>query len=203
VALIWAAAASSFFGSIEELQQFVGGLAANVNKPAMVVDLISKSWLGPFGGLLALLGVIAAPLTSGDTALRSARLIAADFLKIDQKPIKKRLMISIPIFVLTFLILQMNFDILWRYFAWCNQTLAVFTLWAITVYLAKRKRFYGISLLPAMFMTAVSVSYILIAPEGFHLSPVISYSAGIAVSIGLSAFFFFKNYAGKQTNERG
>ncbi|MBV5342292.1 carbon starvation protein A, partial [bacterium] len=75
---------------------------------------ISKSWLGPVGGVLALLGVIAAPLTSGDTALRSARLIAADFLKFDQKPMSKRLIISIPLFVATFLILQMDFNILWR-----------------------------------------------------------------------------------------
>ncbi|MDD3079633.1 MAG: carbon starvation protein A [Paludibacter sp.] len=192
VALIWAAAAASFFGSIEGLQHFVGGLAPTANKPAVVVDLISRSWLGKFGGFLALLGVVAAPLTSGDTALRSARLIAADFLKIDQKPIAKRLLISIPIFVLTFIILQMNFDILWRYFAWCNQTLAVFTLWAATVYLSSRKRFYGITLLPAVFMTAISVSYILIAPEGFHLSPLISYSAGILTATSLIILFFIK-----------
>jgi carbon starvation protein CstA len=195
VALIWAAAAASFFGSIEGLQHFVADLAPTSNKPAVVVDLISKQWLGTFGGILALLGVIAAPLTSGDTALRSARLIAADFLHFDQKPIKKRLMISIPIFILTFLILQMNFDVLWRYFAWCNQTLAVFTLWAITVYLAKQQKMYWITLVPAMFMTAVSVSYILIAPEGFHLSSTIAYTAGIAASLSFSILFWFKNNA--------
>ncbi|MBP1675706.1 MAG: carbon starvation protein [Bacteroidetes bacterium] len=192
VALIWAAAASSFFGSIEGLQHFVAGLAPTVNKPAVVVDLISKTWLGQFGGILALLGVIAAPLTSGDTALRSARLIAADFLKLDQKPVSKRLLISIPLFVLTFLVLQMNFDILWRYFAWCNQTLAVFTLWAITVYLAKQKKWYGISLMPAMFMTAVSISYILMAPEGFALKGNIPVASGIIASILLFALFFHK-----------
>jgi len=192
VALIWAAAASSFFGSIEGLQQFVADLAPTANKPAVVVDLISKQWLGQFGGVLALLGVIAAPLTSGDTALRSARLIAADFLHFDQKPMKKRLMVSIPIFILTFLILQMNFDILWRYFAWCNQTLAVFTLWAITVYLAKQQKMYWISLVPAMFMTAVSVSYILIAPEGFNLSSTFSYTAGIVVCLTVCVLFWFK-----------
>lgn len=192
VALIWAAAASSFFGSIEGLQEFVAGLAPTANKPAVVVDLISKQWLGTFGGILALLGVIAAPLTSGDTALRSARLIAADFLHFDQKPIKKRLIISVPIFILTFLILQMNFDVLWRYFAWCNQTLAVFTLWAITVYLAKQQKMYWISLVPAMFMTAVSVSYILIAPEGLHLSSIIAYTAGIAACLTACILFWFK-----------
>lgn len=192
VALIWAAAAASFFGSIEGLQHFVSELAPTANKPAVVVDLISKSWLGHIGGILALLGVIAAPLTSGDTALRSARLITADFLHFDQKPIKKRLMISIPIFILTFLILQMKFEILWRYFAWSNQTLAVFTLWAITVYLAKMKKFYWISLIPAVFMTAVSITYILISPEGFQLSETFSYTFGIVASISLFVLFQIK-----------
>jgi len=199
VALIWAAAAASFFGSVEGLQHFVADLAPTANKPAVIVDLISKQWLGSFGRILALLGVIAAPLTSGDTALRSARLIAADFLHFDQKPLKKRLMISIPIFLLTFLVLQMNFDVLWRYFAWSNQTLAVFTLWAITVYLAKQQKMYWISLVPAVFMTIVSVSYILIAPEGFHLSSMVSYSGGIVVSLAVCLLFWFKNtskYAG-------
>lgn len=192
VALIWAAAAASFFGSINGLQEFVSGLAPTANKPAVVVDLVSKQWLGHVGGILALLGVIAAPLTSGDTALRSARLITADFLNFDQKPIKKRLIISIPIFVLTFLILQMKFEILWRYFAWSNQTLAVFTLWSITVYLARKNKFYWISLIPAIFMTAVSVTYIMIAPEGFHLSQTISYSVGLAVAAGITLLFWYR-----------
>lgn len=192
VALIWAAAAASFWGSVDGLQHFVAGLAPTANKPAIVVDVISRTWLGHFGGILALLGVIAAPLTSGDTALRSARLIAADFLHLEQKTIARRLMISVPLFVLTFLILQMNFDVLWRYFAWSNQTLAVFTLWAVTVYLAKRKKFYGISLVPAMFMTAVSVSYILSAPEGFHLSWVFSVATGIVVAMLIFVLFLMK-----------
>lgn len=192
VALIWAAAAASFWGSVDGLQHFVAGLAPTANKPAIVVDIISRTWLGHFGGILALLGVIAAPLTSGDTALRSARLIAADFLHLEQKTIARRLMISVPLFVLTFLILQMNFDVLWRYFAWSNQTLAVFTLWAVTVYLAKRKKFYGISLVPAMFMTAVSVSYILSAPEGFHLSWVFSVATGIVVAMLIFVLFLMK-----------
>ena len=192
VALIWAAAASSFYGSVQGLQEHVASLASNVNAPAQIVDQISKTWLGPVGGVLALLGVIAAPLTSGDTALRSARLIAADFLKIDQKPISKRLLISVPLFLLTFVILQLDFNVVWRYFAWCNQTLAVFTLWAITVYLYKQKRFYGISLLPAMFMTAVSVSYIFISPEGFKLSYSISVFAGVLSSVFLLLLFLYK-----------
>lgn len=185
VALIWAATASSFFGSVGGLQEYVAGLPTTANKAAEVVNLISREWLGTVGGFLALLGVIAAPITSGDTALRSARLIVADFLHIDQKPIKKRLLVSIPIFVLTFVILTIDFDILWRYFAWCNQTLSVFTLWAITIYLAKKNRLYIISLLPAMFMTCVSVSYILIAPEGFGLP----YWCGVGVSLAVTVAF--------------
>ena len=200
VALIWAAAASSFYGSVHGLQEHVASLTSNTNAPAQIVDQISKTWLGPVGGVLALLGVIAAPLTSGDTALRSARLIAADFLKIDQKPISKRLLISIPLFLLTFLILQVDFNVVWRYFAWCNQTLAVFTLWAITVYLFKQKRFYGISLLPAMFMTAVSVSYIFISPEGFNLSYVVSVFAGIISSVILLLLFLYKT--NRKTTDR-
>ncbi|MDR0371666.1 MAG: carbon starvation protein A, partial [Prevotellaceae bacterium] len=180
------------FGSIGGLQEFVSGLAPNENKAAVVVDLISKEWLGALGGLLALLGVIAAPITSGDTALRSARLIAADFLKFDQQTIKNRLIISIPIFALSFLILQINFDILWRYFAWCNQTLAVFTLWAITVYLARNRKMYWITLIPALFMTAVCTAYILISPEGFGLSALVSYITASVVCLSTFALFAVK-----------
>lgn len=189
VALIWAAAASSFWGSIDGLQGFVATLPPTANKAAEVVDKISRTWLGSFGGLLAMLGVIAAPITSGDTALRSARLIAADFLHIDQKPIKKRLLVSVPIFLLTFVILQVNFDILWRYFAWTNQTLAVFTLWAITVYLCRRQRNFYVAIVPALFMTAVSVCYILVAPEGFGLPGWIGNVACAAVVLASAIAF--------------
>lgn len=189
VALIWAAAASSFWGSIDGLQEFVATLPPTANKAAEVVDKISRTWLGSFGGLLAMLGVIAAPITSGDTALRSARLIAADFLHIDQKPIKKRLLVSVPIFLLTFVILQVNFDILWRYFAWTNQTLAVFTLWAITVYLCRQQRNFYVAIVPALFMTAVSVCYILVAPEGFGLPGWIGNVACAAVVLASAIAF--------------
>ncbi len=191
VALIWAAAASSFFGSVEGLQTYVAGLPSTANKAADVVNLISNEWLGRFGGMLALLGVVAAPITTGDTALRSARLIVADFLHIDQRPIVKRLLVSVPIFLLTIVVLNIDFDILWRYFAWCNQMLAVFMLWAITVYLAKRRRVYAIALLPALFMTCVTVSYILIAPEGFRLPYWWGVGASFGVSAGLLGMFFY------------
>lgn len=192
VALIWAAAASSFFGSVEGLQEFVAQLAPTANKPAVVVDKISREWLGQVGGFLALLGVVAAPLSTGDTALRSARLMTSEFVKLEQKSMKNRLIIAVPLFLLTFLILTLDFDVIWRYFAWWNQTLSVFTLWAITVFLARNKRFYTVSLLPALFMTAVTLTYILLAPEGLSLPPAIAYTIGLVVTVALLILFFYR-----------
>ena len=183
LALIWAAAAGTFFADkdvygIDGLQAFAAQHPGE-NIAALVIDKVSRSWLGTVGGILAIIGVIAAPITSGDTALRSARLIVADFLKWDQRPIPKRLMIAIPLFLCVFGMVFVDFNIVWRYFAWTNQTLATFTLWAGTVWLYKgerreargeRFRFgYLIALVPAVFMTMVCSSYILIAPEGLHM----------------------------------
>lgn len=162
VALIWAAAVVAFTGSYDQLQATMKG-----STPAVLVNDLSRTWLGTFGGILAILGVIAAPITTGDTALRSARLIASDFMGIPQKAISKRLMVAIPIFVLCFITMLLPYEVLWRYFAWCNQLLAVFTLWAITVYLASHKKLYYITLIPACFMTSVTMTYIFYAPEGF------------------------------------
>lgn len=184
VALIWAAAAVAFTGGYAGLQEFLG-----TGSPAILVNDLSKSWLGTFGGILAILGVIAAPITSGDTALRSARLIAADFLGVKQKKIVKRLIISVPIFVLCFLIMLMPYDALWRYFAWCNQVLSVFTLWTITVWLARNAKPYVITLIPALFMTMVTVTYIFFAPEGFGIiserlfGMPVSYEASVGAGI--------------------
>lgn len=164
VALIWAAAAITFTGGYDSLQQTLGA-----GSPALLVDALSKNWLGAVGGVLAILGVIAAPITSGDTALRSARLIAADFLKVPQKKIGRRLAVSVPIFIVCFVIMLLPYDALWRYFAWCNQVLSVFTLWTLTVWLAKMKKPYIVTLLPAVFMTVVTTTYIIFAPEGFGI----------------------------------
>lgn len=190
VALIWAAAAITFTGGYSGLQDFLGN-----GSPAILVNDVSKSWLGTFGGILAILGVIAAPITSGDTALRSARLIAADYLGVKQKNVMKRLAVSVPIFGICFLIMLMPYDALWRYFAWCNQVLSVFTLWTITVYLARHNRQYVVTLLPAMFMTCVTVTYIFFAPEGFGaLSRLltgypISYEIALSIGLGVTAVF--------------
>lgn len=192
VALIWAAAAITFTGGYQELTTY---MAEHNNSAGALVNDLSISWLGTFGGILALLGVIAAPITSGDTALRSARLIAADFLHIDQSKIGKRLLVSLPIFAASFFIMLIDFSVLWRYFAWCNQTLSVFTLWAVTVYLARKKKVYIITLIPAMFMSAVSTSYILYAPqpEGFGLPYNIAVGVGIGVAVLLCLLFFNYN----------
>lgn len=191
VALIWAAAATYFFHTESGIALFAAD-SGNDNA-AIVVDSITKEWLGTIGGLLAVLGVIAAPITSGDTAFRSARLIVADFLHIDQKPILKRLLISVPLFVVGFIILHVNFSVLWRYFAWCNQTLAVFTLWALTVYLVRENKPYIITLIPALFMTAVCTTYILMAPEGLALPEVWAYAiAAVVVLFVFGLFLYWK-----------
>ncbi len=200
VALIWAAAASSFYGSIDGLND---ALAQNGNNAAVIVDQITTSWLGGFGSLLAMLGVVFAPITSGDTALRSVRLMIADIFKMEQKSISSRLMITIPVFAATLAILQLDFSVLWRYFAWSNQTLAVFTLWAITVYLSNRGKAYIISLIPALFMSMVCITYICYAPEGLALG--YNLSVGIAALVSMLFLVLFmknkrKNYDNRESN---
>ena len=139
---------------------------------------------------------MAAPITSGDTALRSARLIVADFFHIEQRSIRKRLLICIPIFLVTMGLLVYSFSdadgfkIIWRYFAWCNQTLAVFTLWAITVWMVQARKNYWLTLIPALFMTSVCSTYIVIAPEGLSLSPTVAYPIGIICTVIAAVWFF-------------
>ena len=186
VAMIWAAISMSFFGGIRELNSI---MAENQGNAAFVVNEISNTLLGKFGAVLALLGVVAAPITSGDTAFRSARLIVSDFMKLRQGPILNRLLISIPLFAIGYFLTQINFAVIWRYFAWSNQTLATIVLWTITVYLLTSRKNYWITLLPALFMTAVITSYLFLAPEGFALSKSISYTVGLVVTAGGFAGF--------------
>lgn len=189
VAMIWAAIGMSFWGGIKELNDT---MTANNGNAAVLVNEASHSLLGKFGGLLALLGVVAAPITSGDTAFRSARLIVADLLKYRQGPVKNRLYVSVPLFVVGFLLTRIDFSIIWRYFAWSNQTLAMIVLWAITVYLAQERKPFWITLVPAVFMTAVTSTYILVAPEGFLLPSGISYPTGALISVAaLAAFLIY------------
>jgi carbon starvation protein CstA len=186
VALSWAAAAISFFGSVGGLQEF---LQANDNNAAIVIDKIANSWLGKFGGMLAIVGVIAAPITSGDTAFRSARLIIADFIGYSQRSISNRIIISAPLFIAALGILQINFDVIWRYFAWSNQTLATATLWTITVYLVTAKKNFLITLIPSLFMTMVISTYIAVAPEGFGLPSVTGNITGFVCTVCSLAIF--------------
>lgn len=162
IALIWAAIAMAFFHGPTGLGE---QLAEHGGNAAWAVDVISHTTLGQVGAVLALLGVVAAPITSGDTAFRGARLIVADIFKIDQRPIIKRFAVCIPLFVVGYGITLVNFDVVWRYFAWANQTLAAVVLWSIYVWLARRKRNYWVALVPAVAMTFVVTCFIYISPQ--------------------------------------
>jgi len=202
VALIWATVAMFFFynNPTPGYETIAGGAAAVGDAPS-VVNLICNDWLGLFGGILALLGVVAAPITSGDTALRSARLIIADFIKVEQHSISKRLAICVPLFaaVMALLIWQMNdkegFNMIWSWFGWSNQTLSVFMLWAITVYLVQQKKPYVITLIPAIFMTVVCVTFLL-SEQLFKIPVGMTWSiAGATMVITLSWFcLWYRKY---------
>ncbi len=201
VALVWAAAATYFFGKNGLINEATGkGFDGGT-----VATMISKDWLGTFGSILALIGVAVAPISSGDTALRSARLVIADFLKIDQKGMGKRLLIAIPMFVVTAVVLIWSmtdangFGMLWRYFGWSNQLLSVFTLWAISVYLQRSKGglWYLITMLPAMFMTTVCTSFILILEKGGFGLP---YGVGVGIGLVLSVIFAIVFLAKRKKN---
>ena len=190
IALIWAAAAIAFTGGYQGLTDY---MAVPGNSQGTLVNDISFGWLGAVGGVLAILGVVAAPISTGDTALRSARLILAEVFRLPQHKFMNRLMLSLPLFALTFVLMMVDFEVLWRYFAWCNQTLAVFTLWACTVYLAKKGTWYVITLVPALFMQVVTVSYILMAPvpEGFGIDHTVSFitaALSCVVTLGMFAY---------------
>jgi len=187
IALIWAAAGVAFYGSTQMLSD-----ALTESGQSGVVYQISHDMLGRTGGILAIIGVVVCPITSGDTAFRSARLILAEWTKLDQKKIRSRLIITVPILTVSAVLTHLDFNVLWRYFSWSNQTLAMIALWVATSYLVKNKRRWYASLLtglPATFMTAVSMTYILVAEEGLKLSTGIAYPVGFA-----AAFIMFMLY---------
>jgi len=199
VALIWAAAAAYFFGPDSVVD--VSGKSG-----AAIVGIIANTWFTPVIATITILGVISAAVTSGDTALRSARLIVADFMHFDQKPIKNRLIISIPMFAVTAAILVYSisdakgFQLIWRYFAWANQVLATVTLWAITIYLAKNKGklWYLLTLIPSLFMTMVTGCFLFVAKAsdgglGSLLPRPVGYGIGAAITLlGLLLFLVWK-----------
>ena len=209
VALIWATASMYFFyyGGWREvvsadtvnafMSQADGGktLVQFFDAPTVVKEICS-GWLGLFGGILALLGVVAAPITSGDTAFRSARLIVAEAMKMEQRTIRKRLYICIPMFAVAILLLvwQMEnpngFNVIWQYFGWSNQTMAVFTLWTITVYLVQQRKPFVVTLIPALFMTVVCSTFLLISQQAFGLHPTIAYTGSVVVLVVALVWFF-------------
>ena len=197
VAMVWATAAMAYFGGPEGLNDAMQNHGLT---PAIAVDQICKSWLGKVGAVIAVIGVVVCPITSGDTAFRSLRLTLADFFKSDQKPLAKRLIVSIPIFILAFFCCKMNFSTVWNYVGIGNQLLATLVLWTSSAYLISRSKPHWMCSIPATFLTFVCVSYFLIAPfknGGLHLDPVIGYAAGIAAALALLIFCIMK--AGKKS----
>lgn len=187
IALIWCTLGLSFYDSTEALNATMAS-----GGPAAVVHEVSTSLLGTVGGILAILGVVILPITSGDTAFRSARLIVADFLNLTQKPMAKRLLIAIPMFILGFIISKAEFGVIWRYFGWANQTTAVIMLWAAAAYLAKEGKLHWVCTIPAMFMTAVVFTYLANAPIGFGLEMGISTVIGLASTAAITIAFLLK-----------
>lgn len=188
IALIWAAAGSAFYGNSEALYN-----ALEAFGQSGVVYNISKGLLGKAGGVLAIIGVVACPVTSGDTAFRGARIILAEWTGLKQDKIINRLILTIPLLGIGALLTQMDFNVLWRYFSWSNQTLAMIALWCASAYLIRNGKKYSflISGIPAAFMTAVSVTYILMAREGFGVSAALAYPVGAAAAIAAFVFCCF------------
>ena len=183
IALLWAAAGVAFYGATELLS----GAIASLGQSGTVYE-IANTMLGTAGGVLAVVGVVICPITSGDTAFRSARLVLAETARLDQKPIRNRLIITIPLLGAGAVLTQLDFTVLWRYFSWSNQTLAMIALWVATAYLLKNGKHRLSSLLtalPGAFMSAVSVTYILMAKEGFRLSSAVAWPVGLCVAAGL------------------
>ncbi|MCM1356636.1 MAG: carbon starvation protein A [Staphylococcus sp.] len=182
IALIWAAIAMAFFHGPTELGE---QLAEHGGNAAWAVDVISNTTLGKVGAILALLGVVVAPITSGDTAFRSARLIVADIFNIDQRPIVKRFAVCLPLFVIGYAITLINFDVIWRYFAWANQTLAAVVLWTIYVWLARRKSNYWVALIPAVAMTFVVTCFVFVSPQFFGIeNRVVAFTLAAISTVG-------------------
>lgn len=187
IALIWATLAMSFFDTPDALNEVLskGG-------PALVVNTISKELLGGMGAFLAVIGVVFLPVSSGDTAFRSARLIIADFLHLSQKSNMKRLVIAVPLFTVGFIVSKTDFNIIWRYFGWANQTLATIVLWTAAVYLMRRGRFHWIATIPAIFMTAVVVTFLFYSDMGFGMPIQFATIIGICASLVCCVLFFLK-----------
>ena len=191
IALIWAAIAMSFWGGVEGLN---AAIAEYNGSAAVMIDIIANTTLGRTMATLVILGVIACAITSGDTAFRSARLIVADFMGVEQRSLRKRIYISVPLFALGLLIIfALPFQAMWSYFAWMNQTLAAVTLWMIVAYLRRHGRAIWAALLPALIMTYVCGSYIFVSPLMFGMeNRTAAYILGGAVTVAVTASVYLK-----------
>ena len=190
IALVWAAAGVAFYGATGGLQQAL----TDLGQSGVVYD-ISVKLLGVLGGALAIIGVVACPVSSGDTAFRSARLTIADWFHIDQSKLPRRMAITLPLLAVGALLTQVDFNVVWRYFSWSNQTLAMITLWAAAMYLVwnAKNRWYSIlCAVPATFMSGVSCTYILMAEEGFRLSQSIAYPVGAVFALTCATLYAVK-----------
>ena len=192
IALIWCALALSFFGSIEALSDAIAN-----GGPGNVVYSSSFGLLGVFGGIIAFLGVVILPITSGDTAFRSSRLILAEYFNMDQKPLRNRLLMAMPLFVLGAILTQVDFAIIWRYFGFANQTTAVMMLWTASAYLLRLDKLHWVATIPAMFMTTVCISFILNNDQlGFGLPMTVSTIVAM-IATGFITVMIIKKSQGK------
>ncbi len=190
VAMIWATVAMNYFGNTADLNQ---QLAEHGNNAAWVVDEILRSWLGKAGAIFAIVGVVALPISTGDTAFRSARLIVADAFKFNQTSITKRLMVSIPLFVIGFVLSQLDFATVWRYLGLSNQILSSFVLWTAAMYLRKENKFHWIISIPAFIMTSICITYFMVAPNiagGLGIETKIGYIIGLLLSLIIFIVWF-------------
>ncbi|MCI6619146.1 MAG: carbon starvation protein A [Prevotella sp.] len=215
VALIWATVSSYFFyygGWMEVLDaESVNKFLAQANSEGgksliqyfsapNVVEKVCTGWLGLFGGIMAVFGVVAAPITSGDTAFRSARLIIAETLHLEQKSVIKRFYIALPLFAsaVALLVWQMEnpdgFNTIWQWFGWSNQTLAVFTLWTVTIYLVQQNKAFWLTLVPALFMTTVCSTYLFISKQALGLDETLAYTLGIVSLVAACVWFIIWLY---------
>lgn len=194
IGLIWCTVGLSFYSSPEALQAVI-----SAGSPAAVVAEVSRTLLGSVGGSIAIAAVIILPITSGDTAFRSTRLIVAETFKVEQSSAAKRLMIAVPLFVLGYIISTQNFSTIWRYFGFANQSLATLVLWTAAVYLAQRAKLHWIASIPATFMTGVCITFILNAPIGFGLAYETALTGGVVLAIITFILFMVKFARGGKT----
>ena len=200
VAMIWATAAMAYFGGPEGLNAAMTDTGIEVNgqlvknaQAADLVNLICNSWLGKVGAIIAILGVVICPITSGDTAFRSLRLSIADLFKFDQKPIVKRLVICVPIFVVAFFFCKVDFSTAWSYFGIANQIFAALVMWTGAAYLTAKGKPHWMCSIPATFLTFICVCFLVVSPLGFHLSTEVGYPVGMAVALAALVFYVVKS----------